>query len=137
LTRDRTSNRIGREIFEIVLDDDSSPVLQLERLAKKRDVINKLVPQRWFRKDLDKTRWRELNDLIEYWMRVVKDNLTRDLADEIGRESLDKSSSDKQRLDLWNDLLHRVREHFEADQLDESQYELLTKLIQEELPERT
>jgi hypothetical protein len=69
-------------------------------------------------------------------MRVVKDNLTRDLADEIGRESLDKSSSDKQRLDLWNDFLLRVREHFEADQLDESQYELLTKLIQEELPER-
>jgi len=137
LTRDRTSNRIGREIFKIVLDDDSSSVSQLERLAKKRDGINKLVPQRWFRKDLDKTRWRELNDLIEYWMGVVKDNLTRDLADEIGRESLDKSSSDKQRLVLWNDLLLRVRKHFEADQLDESQHELLTKLIQEEFPKRT
>jgi hypothetical protein len=63
--------------------------------------------------------------------------LTRDLADEIGRESLDKSSSDKQRLGLWNDLLLRVRKHFEADQLDESQHELLTKLIQEEFPKRT
>jgi hypothetical protein len=137
LMRDRTSNRIGREVFKIVLDpDDSSPLSQLERLAKKRDVIKKLVPQRWFQKDLDRPRWRELNDLIEYWMRVAKDNLTRDLADEVGSDSLDKSLSDKQRLDLRKDLLQRVRKHFEDDQLDESQYELLTKLIQEELPER-
>ena len=37
---------------------------------------------------------------------------------------------------IRSDLLQRVRKHFEADQLDESQYGLLTKLIQEELPER-
>ncbi len=137
LMRDRTSNRIGREIFKIVLEDgDSSPVSQLERLEKKRDVINKLVPQRWFRKDLDKPRWRDLNNLIDYWVGVAKDNLVRDLADEIGSDSSDERLSDKQRWDCRSDLLKRVRKHFEADRLDESQYELLTKLIQDELPER-
>ncbi len=137
LMRDRTSNRIGREVFNIVLDvDDSSPVSQLERLAKKRDIINNLVPKRWFQGDMDKPRWRDLNDLIEYWMRVAKENLTRDLADELRGDSLDTSLNDAQRLDLRKDLLQRVREHFEDDKLEASQYELLTKLIQEELPER-
>lgn len=136
LTRDRTSNRIGREIFKIVLDDgDSSPVSQLKRLAKKRAVINELVPQRYFQEDLDKPRWRELNDLIEYWMGVAKDNLTRDLADEIGSDSSDESLIDKQRLDRGKDLSQRVRKHFEDDELEASQYEMLTKLIQQELPE--
>ena len=137
LMRDRTSNQIGREIFKIVLDDgDSSPLSQLERLEVKRDVINELVPQRWFQKDLDKPRWRDLNNLIDYWVGVAKGNLARDLADEIGSDSSDERLSDKQRLDCRSDLLKRVRKHFETDQLDESQYELLTKLIQEELPER-
>jgi TRAP transporter TAXI family solute receptor len=137
LTRDRTSNRIGRDIFKIVLDDgDSSPVSQLKRLAKKRAVINELVPQRYFREDLDKPRWRELNDLIEYWMGVAKNDLTRDLADEIGSDSSDESLIDKQRLDRGKDLSQRVRKHFEDDELEASQYEMLTKLIQEELSER-
>jgi hypothetical protein len=135
LMRDRTGNRIGREVFRIALDGDSSPVSQVERLARMRDVINKLVPKRWFQEDLDRPRWRELNELIEFWMRAAKDNLTRNLADEIGNDSLNKSASEKQRLDRRNDLLQRVRGHFEANQLEASQYELLTKLIQEELPE--
>ena len=136
LIRDRTSNRIGRDIFKIVLDrDDSSPVSQLERLAKQRDVINKLVPQRWFQEDLDKPRWRDLNNLIEYWMRVAKENLTRDLADEVRGDSLDTSLNDAQRRDLRKDLLQRVRKHFEDDELETPQYELLKKLVQEELPE--
>ena len=108
---------------------------QLKRLAKKRDVINKLVPQRYFRDDLDRPRWRELNDLIEFWRRIAKENLTRDLADELRFDSLDTSLNDAQRLDVRKDLLQRVRKHFEADQLEMSQYELLTKLIQEELLE--
>ncbi len=48
----------------------------------------------------------------------------------------DGSLSDEQRLDRWNGLLQRVRKHFEDGELEASQYELLTKLIQEELPER-
>ena len=60
------------------------------------------------------TRWRELNDLIEYWMRVAKDNLTRDLADEIGRESLDKSFERQAAAGLLERFLQRVRKHFEA-----------------------
>lgn len=40
-----------------------------------------------------------------------------------------------QRLDCRSDLLQRVRKHFKDDQLDEAQYEMLTKLIQQELPE--
>jgi hypothetical protein len=43
--------------------------------------------------------------------------------------------NDAQRLDVRKDLLQRVRKHFEADRLEVSQYELLTKLIQEELLE--
>jgi hypothetical protein len=136
LKRDRTSNRIGREIFKIVLyGEDSGPVSQLKRLAKKRDVINRLVPERYFREDLDRSRWRELNNLIEFWRRVAKGNLTRDLADELRYDSLETNLNDAQRLDVRKDLLQRVRKHFEADQLEASQYELLTKLIQQELPE--
>jgi hypothetical protein len=120
-----------------VYGEHSSPVSQLKKLAKKRDAINKLVPKRYFQEDLDRSRWRALNDLIEYWRRVAKENLTRDLSDELQHDSLNTSLNDAQRLDLRNDLLQRVRDHFEADHLEASQYELLTKLIQEELSERS
>jgi len=138
LKRDRTSNRIGREIFKIVVyGERSSPVSQLEKLAKKRNAINQLVPRRYFQDDLDRPRWRDLNDLIEFWRRVAKENLTRDLSDELQHDSLNTSLTDAQRLDLRNEFLQRVRDHFEADHLEASHYELLTKLIQEELSERS
>ena len=134
LKRDRKSNQIGRKIFEAVMGP-GSPAWKLQKLAEQRDDIKKRVPMRyWELEELDRPRWRDLNDLIEYWRRVIEGKLTRDLVDEIDDETA--SLSDAQRRDRRNDLLYRVRKHFEADELEAEQYEMLTKLIQEGLPER-
>ncbi len=49
---------------------------------------------------------------------------------------MDTSLSEEQRLGLRSELLQRVRKHLEADELDAPQYELITKMIKEELSER-
>jgi TRAP transporter TAXI family solute receptor len=133
LKRDRKSNQIGRRIFKIVMESQG-PEWKLRKLLEQRDDIKKRVPMRyWQLEELDKPRWHELNELIEYWRRVIEGKLTRDLADEI--DDGNANLNDAQRLDRRKQLLYRVRKHFEADELEAEQYELLTKLIDEELPE--
>jgi hypothetical protein len=142
LKRDGTSNRIGRGVIDIALPKDPSlpplsPVSKLAELKKKRSDIRKLVLKRWWQLDeLDRSRSRDLYDLTEDLRREAEGELARERLDELRRVREDASLNDAQRLDLRNDLMQRVRKHFEDDELEASQYELLTKLIQEELPER-
>jgi hypothetical protein len=112
-------------------------VSKLAELKKKRSDIRKLVLKRWWQLDeLDRSRSRDLHDLTEDLRREAEGELARERLDELRRVREDASLNDAQRLDLRNDLMQRVRKHFEDDELEASQYELLTKLIREELPER-
>jgi TRAP-type uncharacterized transport system substrate-binding protein len=142
LKRDRTSNRIGRGIIDITLPKEPplpplSPVSKLAKLKKKRSDIRKRVRKRWWQLgELDRSRSCDLHDLIADLRQEAKGELARELLDELRRVREDASLNDEQRLDRRSDFLRRVRKYFEDDVLEASQYELLTKLIREELPER-
>ena len=141
LKRDRTSNWIGRSIVDIALPREPSPPLspvsKLAELKKKRGDIRERVRKRWWQlEELDRSRSRDLHDLVQDLRREATGELTRDLVKQLGGVREDARLNDAQRLDRRNDLLQRVRKYLEDDEIEASQYELLTKLIQEELPER-
>ena len=74
---------------------------------------------------MDKPRWQDLNDLIEYSRRVAKEKLTNELVE---RLLADETSDDARRL-----LAQRVRTRFKDGKLELSQYEMLMRLIREDV----
>ena len=92
--------------------------------------VSNVAPERHKSVTSCRSRWIRSRDAAD-----SPSKLTRNLSDEFRGVGEDGGLNGAARLDRWNDLLKRVRKHFEDDEIEASQYELLTNLIQDELPE--
>jgi TRAP transporter TAXI family solute receptor len=128
LKRNRTSNRIGRRILGISVDaNEPKSVMKLFLIQEE---IRERVRQRWWQLgEIDKPRWRYLQDLINDSIMEAKENLTRSLVVEIRRNLDDDSLDDEARMERQTALKRRVGTVFEKGEIAESQYWLLIKLI--------
>lgn len=128
LRRDRTRNRIGRRIFSIQLQANVPD--SIDRLRQIRDEIRVCAQRRWWQSgELDKPRWRHLQDLIDGRIRDAKNNLTLALVSEIRsvaqNDDLDETALRGRR----GELEKRLWTFLENGQLDISQHELLLGML--------
>ena len=128
--RDRTGNEIGRRIFGIsVSGNQTRPVAQL--MAIRSDFDERVKKRWWSGGEMDKSRWRTLNDLIEDRVKEAKDTLTRSLLSEIRAAKADQTVGEQERRNRLSALAEKTWNCLEQGELDETHHSLLLKLIQE------
>ena len=123
LRRNRISNLETRKIHEVSVD-----------ISEQHSVRNlrEQVSMKWWRlNELDNSRWRELEDLIDNQINEARQNLTMALLAEIRAiaEAEDTSMNDATRLEDYNSLEKRMCGHLENGELEESQYDFLLSFI--------
>ena len=128
LRRDQTANEIGRRIFQAPVSTRDAHSVQ--RLVIIRSEIDDRVKQRWWApKELDKSRWRDLQLLINSRISQAKENLTRVLLAEIRAVRAQGDLDSAQRGELLASVEERSWKHLENGELDQSQHDLLSKLV--------
>jgi TRAP transporter TAXI family solute receptor len=111
ILRDRTSNRIGRRIIAIPLNANVPD--SVERLLLIRDEMRKRITRRWWRiGELDKHRWRSLDELINTQIQKATDNLTRAIVSMIRKIGQDDSLNDEARLEHLSKLRKQIWTYF-------------------------
>jgi hypothetical protein len=132
LRRDRTSNRLGRQILDIPVRPREREAIF--RLRDKGSEILDRVNRRYYRAgELDKTRWRLLNEIIGGRLNEAKDKLTRRLAHEIRVASREPGVDPATRRKHIHSLEQSVWESYEEGVLDASHHGLLLEVIRESL----
>ena len=127
---DRIHNEVGRRIFEISVA--SSEPYSVKKLMEIRSEIGERVRKRWWQPgEVDKSRWRISEGLLENRMRNAKENLTRALLSEIRALRNQGGPDAPQRRQLYATLEERSWKHLENGELDEPQHSLLLKVIRE------
>lgn len=130
LRRDRVGNEIGRRIFSISVSGNQTR--SVVRLMAIRSEIDERVKKRWWSSaEMDKSRWRMLNDLIEDRVKEAKDTLTRSLLSEIRAAKADENVGEQEELRRLSALAEKAWNCLEQGELDESHHSLLLKVIQE------
>ncbi len=137
LRRDRTSNEIGRRVLAIPLESEEPD--SVSKLVEIRTgELRARVRWRWWRLgELDKSRWRDLHNLINYRIKGARENLTRAIAEELRALEQQDGLDDAMRLDGLQSLQERVWRCFEIDELDASQHGMLMGAIQESMRQIT
>ena len=97
-----------------------------------RSEIDERVKKRWWSwEEMDKSRWRMLNDLIEDRVKEAKDTLTRSLLTEIRAAKADQTVGEQELLHRLSDLADKTWNRLEQGELDETHHSLLLKVIQD------
>ena len=97
-----------------------------------RSEIDERVKQRWWSSgEMDKSRWRMLNDLIEDRVREAKETLTRSLLSEIRAAKTDQTVGEQEHMRRLSALAVKSWDRLEQGELDDTHHSLLLKLIEE------
>ncbi len=130
LKRNRISHLETRTIHEVSVDiSDQHSVMKLLKIGAR---IRKRVSMNWWNRDeLDNSRWRELEDLIDNRINEARQNLKMAFLAEIRAiaEAEDTSMNDATRLEYYNSLEKRMWGHLENGELEESQHDFLLRVI--------
>jgi TRAP transporter TAXI family solute receptor len=130
LRRDKVSNEISRRVFAVSVA--TTEPASVRKLVEIRSEIDRRVKNRWWRLDeVDKSRWRTLNNLIESRIREAKENLTRALLTEFRTIRGQNGQGDGRRGEEFCALEERIWKHLENGELDEPQHSLLLKVRRE------
>ena len=137
LRRDATSNEIGRRILAISVEPDESE--SVRKLLEIRDVeIRDRVRFRWWRTgELDRSRWRDLHDLIDDRIKIAKENLTAALAQDLRTIAQESNSDPTLRRERLRPLQERAWQYFQSGELDASHQAMLMEVIQEGISQQT
>ena len=128
--RDRMSNEIGRRILGVSIETDEPD--SVHKHSQIREEIRERVQRRWWHVgELDKPRWRYLDDLIRDRIASAQENTTKQLAEEI-RSAMTVAANDEITRDTGlRTLEERVWECFRRTELNASQMSMLREMIRE------
>jgi TRAP transporter TAXI family solute receptor len=128
LRRDRTTDRIARQIFHVsVSAGEESSVQKL--LAIREQIGERVGHHRWRFGEIDRSRWKTLAELIDLRITEAKENLLQSLVSEIGTIRGEADISDDSRRYRMSQIAERSWKHLENGELSKDQYDLLTKLM--------
>ncbi|UCH61837.1 MAG: TAXI family TRAP transporter solute-binding subunit [Fidelibacterota bacterium] len=128
--RHRSRNGIGRKILDIEITPEAG-AKELEALMNIRQNILERVQLRWWmRGELNKGRWQYLDDLIERRIRIMRDNLVKEVLKEIYAVKEDAALDSAARLEGYDALEVHIRDYFEKGELDKSGYEFLIGIFE-------
>lgn len=129
LRRQRTANRIGRQILAVPLEGEYEH--SAERLLTIRGEIRERVRRRWWRwGELDKPRWRRLNDLIGDQLTQARANLVNSLVVEIRSLTPFPDTGEDESAQHYRAIEHRIWKYFEGGELDPPQHCMLIDLLE-------
>ncbi len=132
--RDRSSNEIGRRIFQIRVSAEES----VARLMAIQKEIDERIRKRWWKTaEIDKTRWGRLNELIQNRVKEAKDMRTRALLSEIRAAKHEQGVDEETRQEHLSKLAERAWSCLEHGELGETDHSLLLKVIDENPPHVT
>ncbi len=130
--RNSKTNEIGRRILEVSTEANEPD--SVRKLLEIRNEIRERVCRQWWRPgELDRPRWRHLNDLINDGIHRATENLTRALAGEIRGISKDPNLDDATRRERLQPLEERVWRCFGRGELEASERGVLVELIRESI----
>ena len=135
LRRDVTSSDIGRRVLAISVEPDEPE--SVRKLLEIRDAeIRDRAQLHWWRNgELDRSRWRDLHNLIDDRIKIAKENLTAALAEDL--RIVGHESNLTIRRERFRALQDRAWRYFQSGELDTSHQAMLMEVIQVGLSEQT
>ncbi len=135
LRRDVTSSDIGRKVLAISVEPDEPE--SVRKLLEIRDAeIRDRAQLHWWRNgELDRSRWRDLHNLIDDRIKIAKENLTAALAEDL--RIVGHESNLTIRREHFRALQERAWQYFQSGELDTSHQAMLMEVIQVGLSEQT
>ena len=129
LKRDHTANAIGRRILAIPID--ASADNSVGRLLAIRRETQERVRRRWWQLgEIDRTRRRDLRELIDNRIAEAKESLARSYMAEIRSAARTEGSPSSERRSTLEQIETRVWATYEDGEIDSGQRESLSDMIE-------
>ena len=128
-----------REVRKIPVDTEDRNAVG--KLLTIRDRIQKRVEKKWWNfAEINHSRWRELENLIQDHIKEARLNLTMSFLADIRKCREDNQINAEKKLTHFNTIEKQIWSHLEKKELDDSQHDFLQKGIdrlREEIINRT
>lgn len=125
-------NRIGRSILSI----DVSPVEVTSKLhwfkEIRADILQRVQMRWWEWRELNKDRWRYLDELIDSRISLMRENLTKEILKGIYALREDKELDKVARLERYAEKEVSIKDHFGRGELDKPGYSFLMGVLDQQ-----
>lgn len=127
LKKNRISKLEARNIHEVSLAPGENSVTKLLQIESR--IQDRVKMMWWNLEELDNTKWRELEDLIDNRIEEARRNLMRKFLEEIRLVGENIRLSDPEKAENFRSLEGQIWTHLENGELSESQQSFLQRVI--------